>query len=58
MGGQRQRACLEQGLRLDLNFLARSRIIEFGSVSFNRSIRWGDPPEYHAIGTISAELIG
>ena len=58
MGRQRKRACLEQGLSLDLNSLSRSGIIEFGNVSFNRSIRWGVPPDYSASGTISAELIG
>jgi len=58
MGRQRKRACLEQGLSLDINFLSRSRIIEFGNVRFSRSIRWGVPPDYFASGSISAELIG
>ena len=58
MGRQRQRACLEQGLSLNISFLARRKIVEFGNLTLNRSIRWGDPPHYHATGTISAELIG
>jgi hypothetical protein len=58
MGRQRQRACLEQGLSLNLNVLARLGIIRYGELVINNPITWGVPPEYSLTGTISAELIG
>jgi len=58
MGRQRARACLEQGLRLDINFLARTKIVQFGDLTINRSIRWSDSSGDVAIGAVSADLIG
>jgi hypothetical protein len=58
MHGQRKRACLEQGLSLDLNILARRGIVQFGNLTLFGSVRWGSSPDNVAIGAISADLIG
>ena len=54
----RTRACLEQGLCLNFNFLARTKIIEAGGLTINRSIGWSDSSGDVAVGIISAFLIG
>ncbi len=58
MGRQRKRACLEQGPSLNINFLARTRIIEFGNLTIGRSVSWSNCADYTATGFVSANLIG
>jgi len=58
MSRQRKRACLEQGLSLDINFFARTRVIEFGNLTINRPIRWSNSTGYVATGAVTADLIG
>lgn len=58
MSRHRKRTCLEQGLSLNINWLARTRIIEFGGLTINRSIGWSVSSGDVAVGIISAFLIG
>jgi hypothetical protein len=54
----RKRTCLEQGLCLNINRLARTKVIDFGGLTLNRSIAWSDSSDDVAVGTISAFLLG
>jgi len=55
----RQRACLQQGLKLDMNLLAQRGLIAFGSATGPYAIRWvnSDGQEI-ASGWISADMKG
>jgi hypothetical protein len=58
MARQRERACLEQGLKLDLVQLARRGFIKFGANVGPRGIQWNDGTsgEVIASGVISADM--
>jgi hypothetical protein len=59
MPRSRQRTCLQQGLRLDINLLARRGLIVPGSVTGLNAIRWVDSnDEMIASGWISADMEG
>jgi hypothetical protein len=59
MPRQRQRVCLQHGLKLDINLLARRGLIAAGSASGPQAIRWvnGNGQEI-ASGSISADMTG
>src|SRR5690349_17172519 len=53
----RQRACLQDGLRLDLNQLARKGFIKFGANIGARGISWSDSRRgVIASGVINADM--
>jgi hypothetical protein len=53
----RYRACLEDGLKLDLNHLARKGIIRFGANIGARGISWSNPHRGEiASGVITADM--
>jgi hypothetical protein len=57
MPRQRQRLCLQDGLRLDIRWLARRRLIAPGSATGPHAIRWvNSDGEVIASGWISADL--
>src|SRR5262245_53553565 len=57
MSKQRLRACLQQGLRLDLNLLVRRGLIAPGSATGPHAIRWvNSDGEVIASGWVSAEV--
>jgi hypothetical protein len=60
MARQRERVCLEQGLRLDLVQLARRGFIRFGANVGPRGIQWNDKmsEEVFASGIITADMSG
>jgi hypothetical protein len=60
MPRQRQRACLQHGLKLDLNQLARQGLIRRGATTGPRFIRWTRSyiGEEIAGGWISADMLG
>jgi hypothetical protein len=59
MSKQRLRACLQQGLRLDLNLLVRRGLITPGSKTGPHAIRWvNSSGEVIASGWISADMEG
>jgi hypothetical protein len=60
MARQRERACLEQGLKLDLVQLARRELIQFGANVGPRNIQWtnGMSGEVIASGVITADMSG
>jgi hypothetical protein len=60
MARQRERTCLEQGLKLDLVQLARRGSIQFGANLGPRRIQWNDgmSGELIASGIITADLRG
>jgi hypothetical protein len=53
----RQRACLQSGLRLNLNRLIRRGIIEPGAYS-GREVTWTNADEQIASGLITADMSG
>jgi len=59
MARPRQRVCLQEGLHLDLNHLARIGLIERGALTRERGLRWShlDRGEV-ASGFISADMSG
>ena len=60
MPRDRQRACLQEGLKLDLNRLARKGLITRGAKSAPQSIRWTHSYTGQVItsGWISADMQG
>jgi hypothetical protein len=57
MSKARQRACLQEGLKLDINLLARRALISPGSATGPHAIRWvNSSDEVIAIGWISADM--
>src|SRR5262247_2165336 len=57
MPRQRQRACLQEGLKLDINLLARRGLIAPGSTTDPHEIRWvNSNGEVIASGWISADM--
>jgi hypothetical protein len=59
MARPRQRACLQQGLKLDINLLARRGLIAPGSATGPQSIRWvNSSDQVIASGWISADMKG
>src|SRR5260370_41339552 len=60
MARQRERACLEQGLKLDLVQLARAGFIQAGASLGPRRIKWNDgmSGELIASGVITADMSG
>ena len=60
MARQRERVCLEQGLKLDLVQLARCGFIQFGGNVGPRSIQWNEwmSGELIASGVITADMSG
>jgi hypothetical protein len=59
MSRSRQRVCLQDGLKLDLNCLAREGFIKFGSNIGLRWIRWTHSYWGEiASGTVRADTIG
>jgi hypothetical protein len=58
MSRVRKRVCLEQGLRLEINFLARLGVIEFGNLTIRHRVSWKNASEEIAVGLVSAQLIG
>ena len=53
----RQRACLQDGLKLDLNQLARQGFIKFGADIGARAISWSDSYQREiARGVITADM--
>jgi hypothetical protein len=60
MARQRERTCLEQGLKLDLVQLARRGFIRFGANVGPRSIQWNEwmSGELIASGVITADMSG
>src|SRR5258708_39081364 len=60
MARPRERACLEQGLKLDLVQLARRGFIQFGANVGPRSIQWNEglSGELIASGVITADMSG
>jgi hypothetical protein len=60
MARQRERACLEQGLKLDLVQLARRGFIQFGANVGPRGIQWTEGLFGEAIwsGVITADMSG
>jgi len=52
----RQRACLQDGLKLDLNHLARQGFIQFGANIGARRIAWTIGPRQIASGVITADM--
>src|SRR5258705_8153931 len=60
MARQRERVCLEQGLKLDLVQLARRGFIQFGENVGPRSIQWTDGTSGGVIasGVITADMSG
>ena len=53
----RTRACLQDGLKLDLNWLARRGFIKFGANIGTGGIQWNHPAwDAPASGTISADM--
>jgi hypothetical protein len=59
MPQSRKRACLQEGLKLDLNWLARNGFIQRGAKTGPRAIRW---THWHwgeiATGIVSADMSG
>ena len=59
MPRSRQRICLQQGLKLDINLLARRGLIKPGSTTDPHAIRWmNSNGEVIASGWISADMEG
>src|SRR6476620_2663079 len=59
MPRSRQRICLQEGLKLDINLLARRGLIMPGSASGPHAIRWvNSDGEVMAKGWISADMRG
>jgi hypothetical protein len=60
MARQRQRACLQQGLKLDLNRLAQQGLVKPGAQTGPFAIRWTNSywQEEIASGLISADMQG
>jgi hypothetical protein len=59
MPRSRQRICLQEGLKLDINLLARRRLIVPGSAAGPHAIRWvNSSGEVIASGWISADIQG
>ena len=59
MPRSRQRICLQEGLKLDINFLARRGLIASGSATGPQSIRWvNSNGQEIASGWISADMRG
>src|ERR1700730_4375364 len=58
MARQRERACLEQGLKLDLVKLAGRGFIQFGGNVGPRSIQWKLSGEVIGSGVITADMSG
>jgi hypothetical protein len=57
MSRPRQRVCLQDGLKLDLNQLARNGFVRFGSNTLNRGIAWTSSYWGEvASGVISADM--
>src|SRR5690242_375183 len=57
MPRQRQRVCLQHGLKLDINLLVRQGLIAPGSATGPHAIRWvNSNSEVIASGWISADL--
>ena len=57
MARPRTRACLQDGLKLDLNWLARRGFIKFGANIGTGGIQWNHPAwDAPASGTISADM--
>jgi len=52
----RSRVCLQDGLRLDLNRLARKGFIKFGTNIGIRGIVWNNPYWGEVVGIISADM--
>ena len=52
----RSRVCLQDGLRLDLNRLARKGFIKFGTNIGMRGIVWNNPYWGEVVGIISADM--
>src|SRR6516165_9619589 len=52
----RSRVCLQDGLRLDLNRLARKGFIKFGANIGMRGIVWNNPYWGEVVGIISADM--
>ena len=52
----RSRFCLQDGLRLDLNRLARKGFIKFGTNIGMRGIVWNNPYWGEVVGIISADM--
>lgn len=55
---RRKRACLEQGLSLNINLLARWGTVRFGDLTLFGNVSWGSSPGDVVIGKISSNLIG
>src|SRR6476620_5312006 len=59
MARPRQRICLQEGLKLDINFMARRELIVPGSATGPQSIRWvNSNGQEIASGWISADMKG
>jgi hypothetical protein len=59
MARPRQRVCLQEGLHLDLNQLARAGFIQRGSHTSERGIQWAHPHRgLIASGFVSADMSG
>src|SRR5262245_10575703 len=59
MPRSRQRTCLQEGLKLDINVLARRGLIVHGSATGPHTIRWiNSDGEVIASGWISADMQG
>jgi hypothetical protein len=57
MSRTRRRICLQEGLHLDLNWLARNRFIEKGIRSPERGVRWTHPDCGDvAVGVVRADM--
>jgi hypothetical protein len=58
MARYRQRVCLQEGLRLDLNWLIRKNILHRNTITTARQLRWSYTytEETIAVGIVSADL--
>jgi hypothetical protein len=56
MPRSRQRICLQEGLKLDISWLARGKLIAPGSATGPHAIRWMSNGEVIASGWISADM--
>jgi hypothetical protein len=56
MSRSRTRSCLQEGLSLNLNWLAKNGFIQYGSATTERQIRWSRSDSLVAAGCVSADM--